>query len=189
MKKTDERLLYQGDWLRMKEIVLANASGDPIRWEMVERRASRTTLAIHAILQPSGRHLLIRQFRPPIGGWILTFPAGVAESEDIAAEAVRELKEETGYLGRVMEISPRLKVNAAIMNENSYLVSMEVDETDPDNANPRQALDPAEEIQVHLVETDRIREFLLRQQACGTEIGSGLWYLFGYNHLREGKIK
>lgn len=67
MKKTEERLLYQGDWLRMKEIVLSNASGDLIRWEMVERRASRTTLAIHAILQPSRRHLLIRQFRPPIG--------------------------------------------------------------------------------------------------------------------------
>ncbi len=113
----------------------------------------------------------------------------MAESEDIAAEAVRELKGETGYLGRVTEISPRLKVNAAIMDENSYLVSMEIDETDPANANPRQALDPAEEIQVHLVETGRIRQFLLREQACGTEIGSGLWYLFGCNPSGEGTTK
>ncbi len=60
MKKTEERLLYQGDWLRMKEIVLSNASDNPVRWEMVERCASRTTLAIHAILQPSRRHLLVR---------------------------------------------------------------------------------------------------------------------------------
>lgn len=41
--------------------------------------------------------VLIRQHRPPIRHLVLELPAGVAETPDLAAEAVREFSEETSY--------------------------------------------------------------------------------------------
>jgi ADP-ribose pyrophosphatase len=43
--------------------------------------------------------LLVRQFRPPVNGYVIEFPAGLmSEREDILKEAaMRELLEETGY--------------------------------------------------------------------------------------------
>jgi len=43
--------------------------------------------------------LLVRQFRPPVNGYVIEFPAGLmSEREDTLKEAaMRELLEETGY--------------------------------------------------------------------------------------------
>lgn len=48
--------------------------------------------------------LLQKQFRPPIGKVTIEIPAGLVDEGESAAEAaVRELKEETGYVGVVRE--------------------------------------------------------------------------------------
>jgi len=51
--------------------------------------------------------LLIKQFRPPIGRWIIEIPAGRVEpGEQPEQAAVRELREEVGYEpGRLTKIS------------------------------------------------------------------------------------
>ncbi len=47
---------------------------------------------------PDDRIILLRQYRAPVGGWIIEIPAGVVEpGEDPAETARRELVEETGY--------------------------------------------------------------------------------------------
>ncbi len=49
-------------------------------------------------VKDNGRIVLIRQFRAPIGKWIIEVPAGrVEEDEDWRIAAIRELEEETGY--------------------------------------------------------------------------------------------
>lgn len=60
-------------------------------------------VGILAILQlPTGPALLLqKQFRPPIGKVTIEIPAGLVDEGESAAEAaVRELKEETGYVGQ-----------------------------------------------------------------------------------------
>ncbi len=48
--------------------------------------------------------LLVRQFRPPVNGYVIEFPAGLmSEREDGLEEAARrELLEETGYAAKDM---------------------------------------------------------------------------------------
>ena len=62
-----------------------------------------------AILEkPSGPELLLqKQFRPPVNKAVIEIPAGLVDAGESAAEsAVRELREETGYVGEVSEVSP-----------------------------------------------------------------------------------
>ena len=76
-------------------------------WESAERstRPKKSPIdgvGIVAILQkPSGPELLLqRQFRPPINKVVIEVPAGlVDEGEQAEESAVRELREETGYVG------------------------------------------------------------------------------------------
>lgn len=55
--------------------------------------------------KPSGPELLLqKQFRPPVGKVCIEVPAGLVDAGEDAGEcAVRELREETGYVGVVKE--------------------------------------------------------------------------------------
>lgn len=50
-----------------------------------------------------------KQFRPPVASVTIEVPAGLIDAGETAEEAaVRELKEETGYIGVVSESSPMM---------------------------------------------------------------------------------
>lgn len=60
--------------------------------------------------------LLQKQFRPPLDKVVIEVPAGLVDAGETAEEAaVRELKEETGYVGTVSETSP-VMFNGTITN-------------------------------------------------------------------------
>jgi ADP-ribose pyrophosphatase len=62
-------------------------------------------IQIIAVLEkPTGPELLLeKQFRPPTGKIVIEFPAGmVDEGETPEQSAVRELREETGFIGEVI---------------------------------------------------------------------------------------
>lgn len=53
------------------------------------------------ILKKQGKQyfIFVKQFRIPMNGWCLEFPAGlIDENESVKEAALRELKEETGYV-------------------------------------------------------------------------------------------
>jgi ADP-ribose pyrophosphatase len=49
---------------------------------------------------------MVRQYRHPAGRWLLEIPAGGIDEHDASPEAaaLRELREETGYRGRITEL-------------------------------------------------------------------------------------
>lgn len=53
------------------------------------------------IVKPTGPELLLqKQYRPPIDKVVIEVPAGLIDAGETVEEcAVRELKEETGYVG------------------------------------------------------------------------------------------
>ena len=183
MKKIEDKILYSGFWLNLKEGRFVNNQNQVFSWEYIERKNDSSILIVIPYLVPSNRMILIKQFRCPINNYILGFPAGLAKHDesdkDIGEEALRELKEETGYEGKVTEISPVLKASSGIMDDKVRLVHVAVDETLPVNQNPSQELEPEEEIEVIIKERSQIKRYLHEEIEKGTAVGAGLWYLFG----------
>jgi ADP-ribose pyrophosphatase len=177
MKKISEKMVYEGEWLLVMESVYETVRGESIVWESIHRKKSTMGVVVVAKLVPSGKFILIKQFRPAAHGYVLGLPAGLAHGDP--AHALVELKEETGYVGKIVGISPLLKTGSTITNENGMVVCVEVDEKDPANRHPRQELEPGEVIEVCLIQKEDALDFFKSEQAQGTHISSGLWYLFG----------
>jgi len=152
-----------------------------VNWEVVTRSKSETVILLLARMIPSGRYILLRQFRAGINRTVVALPAGVVHpGHDLGEQAHNELKEETGYIGKIVSRSPGLKINPAILDCDVVVFEMEVDENDPENADPRQELEPEEEIEVVLVEKDRVRDFLIKEESEGTAIDVACWFCFSF---------
>jgi len=179
MKKINEKIVYDGQWLSVREAIYQNKEGKEIRWECVDRKRSTVGVVILARLMPSGRFILIKQHRPAVDGYIIALPAGLGFNDP--NHALVELKEETGYIGKIMDVSPILKTGASLINDNARIVYIEVDENLPANQSPVQELEDAEDIQVCLVTKEDAKDFLLEQIKQGTHVAANLWYVFGIN--------
>lgn len=77
-------------------------------WESAERQTRSgdiDAVGIIAVLEmPDGPEILLqRQFRPAVNKICIEIPAGLMDDGETAERcAVRELEEETGYVGKVM---------------------------------------------------------------------------------------
>ncbi|KAL8793003.1 MAG: hypothetical protein Q9195_004407 [Heterodermia aff. obscurata] len=108
-------------------------------------------VGIVAILQkPSGPELVLqKQFRPPINKVVIEVPAGLVDAGETAAQsAVRELREETGYHGDVVEMSPVMFNDPGFCNTNLNMVHVTVDMSLPENQNLKPELEENEFIEV-----------------------------------------
>jgi len=177
MKKINEKILFEGHWLSVHETIYQTIEGKELTWESVHRKRSTVGVVIVARLKPSNKFILIKQYRPAIDGYIIAFPAGLGFNDP--NHALVELKEETGYTGKIVDVSPVLKSGASLINDSARVVCIEVDENLPANQNPMQELEDAEDIQVFLVSKEEAKDFLIKQSAQGTHIAANLWYVFG----------
>lgn len=176
MRKREEEILFRGEWLSIKRASYRSRAGAAVNWEVVERSRAETVILLLARLVPSGRFLLLRQFRAGINRTVIALPAGVVRpGVDPRLQAAAELQEETGYTGRIIDESPRLKINPAILDCDVIVYRMEVDETAPENIDPRQSLEPEEEIEVVPVPEGEIRNFLIKEKRQGREIDVACW--------------
>ena len=107
-------MIKDAKWTTLVLTTYKDPLGKIRTWESAERSTRPKNspidgVGIVAILQKdSGPELLLqKQFRPPINKTVIEVPAGLVDEGETAAEsAVRELREETGYVGVASEISP-----------------------------------------------------------------------------------
>ena len=74
----------------------------------------------------------------------------IDEGEDAGAAALRELKEETGYTGRLLSVSPLCLSDPGMSNANMQLACLEIDLDAPENKHAVQSLDDGECIKVEM---------------------------------------
>ncbi len=176
MRQREEKILFRGEWLSIKQASYRSRTGAEVNWEMVERSRADTVVIILAQLKPSGHFLLLRQFRAGINRTVIALPAGVVPpGVDPSRQAAAELREETGYTGIIIEESPSMKINPAILDCDVIVYRMEIDETAENNISPCQRLEPEEEIEVVPVRQGEIRSFLIEEKRQGREIDIACW--------------
>lgn len=103
-------------------------------------------------LTPDHRLVLVRQFRYGTNDFSLEIPGGIIDpGEDCVAAAVRELREESGYVGGSARLLGSVRPNPAMQNNHCHLVLVE-------NARPQAELewDPNEEFEITTLPVDEV---------------------------------
>lgn len=145
-------------WCELKKIEWTDQAGKQRIWEAAARK-TRTKGGVDAVaIAPIIRHpsrpvstMIILQYRPPVEATCVEFPAGlIDEGETPEQAAVRELKEETGYEGKVVHCSPTIVSDPGLTQANMQGVTIEINlkEDDPE---PEQHLDEGEYIERRVV--------------------------------------
>lgn len=140
--------LSNARWLQLYEASFVDPNGAKRKWEQCERihnglsrnqtkdvDAVDVVAIVHATNQRTGIPkfpaedviLLVLQFRPPTSGWTLEFPSGLIDKDETAEiAALRELQEETGYTGKMVEIGPPITYEPGITSSCSRMVIVDV---------------------------------------------------------------
>ncbi len=103
-------------------------------------------------LTPDHRLVLVRQFRYGTNDFSLEIPGGIIDAgEDCLAAAVRELREESGYVGGSARLLGSVRPNPAMQSNTCHLVLVE-------NARPEAELewDPNEEFEITTLPVDEV---------------------------------
>ena len=175
----EEQVLYKGRWSNLVEFSYKDDKNKIRKWEGLHRKHNAEAVIIIAKLVPSQRYVIIRQFRPPTDSYILEFPAGLVDpGETFDQTAVRELSEETGYIGEVQTVSPRLFSSPGILSEAVTFVYMQIDEKLPENQSPRPQNEPGEFITVFQKSIDEISDFFHQELKQGVKFDVKLYSYF-----------
>lgn len=169
MKRLNCCEIAAGKWLALNRISYVDNKGVERVWESVSRKKSAGAVAIICTLIPSGRLVLVRQYRPPADNLVIEFPAGLVNPGESPEEtALRELREETGYRGRLVRMIPDTFSSPGLSSEIVRLAVVEADE----NAQGEliTEFDETEDIETILVERGKMQEFLLSAARNGNQI-------------------
>jgi ADP-ribose pyrophosphatase len=198
-KLTDKKYLnlYEGTYL--------NRDGSQSKWDFASRKELRTLQDVSDVLKerkpnavniavfsmPKGNGephvILIREYRSPLGGYMLSFPAGLIEDgEDPETAAKRELYEEIGAdpkKAKTRVFTDFATTSAGVSNECNSIVLAQIDPL-----LGKQHLESDEDIEVMDVTlTEAMR--LLHDKSNTFEMSTYLMLEYmacGYNGLHGG---
>lgn len=150
------------------------------RWEYVSRTRGVTAAVILAL--DGDRVLLVEQHRVPLGARSLELPAGLVgdeeEGEDVAAAAIRELEEETGYRAARMVDLGRFHASPGMSSEGFTLLRAEGLSKVGDGGGVE-----GEDIEVHKVRLADVPAFVDARRREGVRIDAKLLLLLGASLL------
>lgn len=127
-----------------------------------------------------GKYLFVSQYRHGLGETAYELVAGVSEpSDDTMMDAARrELREETGYGGGEWRLLTVVAPNPSTQNNLTHcFVATGVEPVG------EQRLDPTEEIRVHLLTCDEVKELLRTDRIRQALMAAPLW-----RYLYENKL-
>jgi len=179
-------------WLALKTLNYTDEKGAERKWDMATRTTKQAIDKADAVLIiPILRHggsspnpnnskklktstpatldtIIVRQYRPPMQAYTLEFPAGLIDKDETPEKAaLRELYEETGYIGEqiIPASSPLLCMTPGLTDESVHMILVNVDLNDSRNVNPKQHLDAGENVEIKRIPlVGGLKEMLDQQQ-------------------------
>ena len=167
MSRDDKNLAWEGKFIKV------TTEGN---WEYVSRTRGVTAAVILAV--DDGHVILVEQYRVPVGARCIELPAGLVgdetAGEEIAAAAIRELEEETGYRAqRVVDLG-RFYASPGMSSEAFTLVRAEGLSKVGEGGGVA-----GEDIEVHRVALEAVPNFLAEKRAEGCALDAKLLLLLG----------
>ena len=176
-----EHDMASGKFIALRKLEYVDRRGNLRSWESADRvngtprNSDRpSAVLIIARIVPDNELLLVRQFRPPAGKYMIEFPAGLIDpGEDIETTAHRELYEETGYQGKFLFASRAGYSSPGLTGEAVALCAMEINgENYPEI--PENHQEECEDIEVFRVPIAKLDEFIEAQERAGCGVDSKL---------------
>jgi 8-oxo-dGTP pyrophosphatase MutT (NUDIX family) len=190
--------LHSTRWLRFVNLHYTVAGEEkPRQWQSIERtttkplpdgKAGIDAVIVFTTIKKTGEEpklVIIKQFRPPCNCYCVELVAGLIDpGETPEVAALRELKEETGYVGKITSSSGRSFMSPGLTGENIVSVFIDVDGDDPLNEKPIQAEEDSGMITKELVPLRGLYDQLKKLEGEGYGIWVGLWtYAIALNQL------
>ncbi|MCB1121528.1 MAG: NUDIX hydrolase [Verrucomicrobiae bacterium] len=168
MSKTTK---YAGKWLKFCEISFADPVGKHRTWEMATRTGTTGAVGVIALLPGEAPQIvLVKQYRPPIECISLEFPAGLVDpGESAETAALRELEEETGYTGKVVDVGPAIYSSPGMTDESISMVTIEI--TGTCEKRPEEG----EHIEIVVLPMHDLQKKLREIQSEGVALDAKLW--------------
>ncbi len=118
MKVTGKTILWEGKFLRVVDVEYSDGVEDMLRrWEAVERVGCDGIVGVVPFTEDE-EVILIRQFRPPVNGYVIELPAGLCDpGETLEDAARRELIEETGYSAEKLTFLTKGPLSSGLSSE------------------------------------------------------------------------
>jgi ADP-ribose pyrophosphatase len=175
----DHKEIYSGKIVKLHvDTILQDSGGTTIR-EVVLHPGGVTAVPV----LDDGRLLLIRQFRYPIGKFILELPAGKLDTGQPPLEMIqRELEEEIGYRAGALSHESTFYTTPGISNEAiHFFIARNLTKCD-------QQLEEGEHITVEAYSVDECIEKIRSGEICdGKTIIGILWYQMKFV-LKSGSL-
>ncbi len=160
--KTD--VIFKSRWIEFRRATLISKNGYEIEWDYVSRGDIKVVTVIcklkgfFADKYYADKYLFITQYRPSVNKLVFEFPAGlIDDSESVEQAALRELKEETGYVGIVKKVHPFVVKSAGLSDECTAIVEVEIDNI---NDIGKTKLEEAEDIYPVWLTIDQLKSYM-----------------------------
>ncbi|QDS75205.1 hypothetical protein FKW77_000007 [Venturia effusa] len=187
----------EAKWIEFQRIDWTDQEGKSRVWEAANRK-TRGSKGIDAVaiapilLHPSKPPsvLIILQYRPPVQATCVEFPAGLIDGDETPERAaLRELKEETGYVGKIIEISPTIVSDPGLATANMQFAIVQV-ELEEGDVEPTQHLENGEHIERVVVPLDQLYEKLMAySKEDGKSVDARLFHWAAGLHFAKQNAK
>jgi len=156
MKMISTKVLKKTKFLEMVVTNYVNKKNHLSQWWWVRRPKGVKAVVIVAITDDN-KLVVTKEYRVPIKGYEIGFPAGLIDQDESPEDAVRrELEEETGLkVDEILHISPAVLSSAGLTDEAVHLAYVKVS-GEPN----KDKLEASEDIDTYILNKDEIGALL-----------------------------